>query len=413
MKKHINIIVSWLFLLLLVIGVACKQSEIQEETIPVPAPAPAPEKDYLVEAKLLAELPQSILQAMADSEGFPEIKKDIQYDVQVYHVTYLTTYKDQEIKASGLLAVPKNYSGSLPILSGQHGTTFEQQDAPTNFPTVFSGFELFASAGYLTVIPDYIGYGISKDIFHPYYDQKHSALAVIDLVKAAKSYAKKNQVALNDKLFLVGYSEGGYVTMAAQKEIETNPAHGLKVTAAAAGAGGFDLTGMLSEISADKPYSKPSYLAFILQSYNTVYSWNRPLTDFFREPYASQIPGLFNGIATAGTINRSLSTDPKALFNPEFYTTLKKANGESELKKALVQNTIYTDWVPASPTKIYQGTEDQSVFFQNSKATYDKLIAAGAKDLEFIPIPGGTHSSSIEPMFMQVIRWFKSLKNNY
>jgi len=407
-KKHKNIIVSWLFLLLLVTSVACRQSEIQEETTPVPAP----EKEYLVEAKLLAELPQSILQAMADSEGFPEMKKDMQYDVQVYHVTYLTTYKDQEIKASGLLAVPKNYTGALPVLSGQHGTTFEQQDAPTNFPAAFSGFELFASAGYLTVIPDYIGYGISKDIFHPYYDQKHSALAVIDLVKAAKSYAKKNQLTLNNKLFLVGYSEGGYVTMAAQKEIETNPAHGLKVTAAAAGAGGFDLTGMLSEISADKPYTKPSYLAFILQSYNNVYSWNRPLTDFFREPYASQIPGLFNGIATAGTINRSLTNDPKALFNPEFYATLKKANGESELKKALVQNTIYTDWVPASPTKIYQGTEDQSVFFQNSKATYDKLIAAGAKDLEFISIPGGTHSSSIEPMFMKVIPWFKSLKNN-
>jgi len=407
-KKNINIIVSWLFGLLLVIGVSCQQNEIQEET----APEPTPEKDYLVEAKLLAELPQSILQAMADSEGFPEMKEDIQYDVQVYYITYLTTYKDQEIKASGLLALPKNYTGSLPILSGQHGTNFEQQDAPTNFPTAFTGFELFASAGYLTVIPDYIGYGISKDIFHPYYDQKHSALAVIDLVKAAKSYAKKNAVTLNDKLFLVGYSEGGYVTMAAQKEIETNPAHGLNVTAAAAGAGGFDLTGMLSEISTDKPYTKPSYLAFILQSYNTVYSWNRPLTDFFQEPYASQIPELFNGVTTAGTINRSLTQDPKALFNPDFYASLKDPNGELELKEALVKNTIYTDWVPASPTKIYQGTEDQSVFFQNSKDTYDKLIAAGAKNLEFISIPGGTHSSSIEPMFINVIPWFKSLKNN-
>ena len=408
MNKHKNIIASWLLLLLLVVSAACRPNEIHEET----APEPAPEKDYLVEAKLLAELPQSILQAMADSEGFPEMKNDIQFDVQVYHVTYLTSYKNQEIKASGLLAVPKNYTGSLPILSGQHGTTFEQQDAPTNFPTAFSGFELFASAGYLTVIPDYIGYGVSKDIFHPYYDQKHSALAVIDLVKAAKSYAKKNQVALNDKLFLVGYSEGGYVTMAAQKEIETNPAHGLKVTAAAAGAGGFDLTGMLAEISEDKPYTKPSYLAFILQSYNTVYSWNRPLTDFFREPYAAQIPGLFDGITTAGTINRSLTTDPKALFNPDFYANLKKADGELELKQALVKNTIYTDWVPVSPTKIYQGTEDQSVFFQNSKDTYEKLMATGAKNLEFISIPGGTHSSSIEPMLMQVIPWFKSLKNN-
>jgi hypothetical protein len=50
------------------------------------------------------------------------------------------------------------------------------------------------------------------------------------------------------------------------------------------------------------------------------------------------------------------------------------------------------------------------VFFQNSKTTYDKLKAAGAKDIKFIPIQNGTHSSSIGPMMMDVIPWFKSLQ---
>lgn len=404
MKK--NILFIWSFLLLVLTSTACRKETIQEA-----APV-IQEKDYLVSAKLVAEMPQSILQALADSEGFPQIKTDIKYDVQVYQVIYLTTYKDDEIKASGLLCVPKNAATALPVLSGQHGTTFEQQDAPSNFPATFSGFELFASAGYLTVIPDYIGYGISKHLFHPYYDQKHSALAVIDLIKAAKSFAAKNNIKLNNKLFLTGYSEGGYVTMATQKEIETNPAHKLQVTAAAAGAGGFDLTGMLAEISSEKPYSKPSYLAFILQAYNKTYNWNRPLSDFFQEPYASKLPGLFDGVTTAGTINRSLSNDPKKLFNPVFYAELKKSDGELVLKQALVNNTIYTNWVPASPTKIFQGTADESVFYQNSKKTYDYFIAAGAKQLEFIPVKGGTHGSSIEPMMMEVIPWFKSLSSN-
>jgi alpha-beta hydrolase superfamily lysophospholipase len=400
-----KIVACWSLLVLLLTGASC-----QQENLTTTATTPVPQKDYLVSANLVGELPQSILKAMADSRGYADIKSDIKYDVQVYNVTYLTSYKGQEIKASGLLAVPKNAPESLPILSGQHGTTFEQQDAPTNFPATFSGFELFASAGYLTVIPDFIGYGVSKQIFHPYYDQKHSALAVIDLVKAAKSYANKNNLKLNDKLFLVGYSEGGYVTMAAQKEIETHPEHKLQVTAAAAGAGGFDLTGMLGEISSPKSYSKPSYLAFILQSYNKTYGWNRPMSDFFQEPYASQLPVLFNGVATAGTINGSLTTDPTQLFNRSFYGNLTKAGGEAALKQALVDNTIYTNWTPASPTKIYQGTADESVFFQNSKTTYEKLKAAGAKDLTFIPIQNGTHSSSIGPMMMDVIPWFRSLK---
>jgi pimeloyl-ACP methyl ester carboxylesterase len=389
-------------------GFSCQTDDVQAGP-----PVQAVEKDHLVASKLMAELPKSILQALADSEGFPQIKADITYDVLVYHVTYLTSYKGKEIEASGLMAVPKleaKASLSLPILSGQHGTTFEQKDAPTNFPATFSGFELFASAGYLTVIPDYIGYGVSKQIFHPYYDQKHSALAVVDLIKAAKSYAKKNSLTLNNKLFLVGYSEGGYVTMATQKEIETNPQHKLKVTAAAAGAGGYDLTNMLSEISSDKEYTKPSYLAFILQSYNTTYDWKRPMTDFFQEPYTGKIPQLFNGVNTAGTINRSLSFDPNKLFNPTFYANLKKSDGELALKQALVKNSLAVDWVPTSPLKMYHGTADESVFYQNSKGTYDKFIAGGAKDVEFITIPKGTHGSSINPMMMAVIPWFKSLK---
>src|SRR5687767_14440408 len=201
--------------------------------------------------------------AMADSRGYPKIKNDIKHDIQIYNVTYRTTYRGKEINASGLMCIPKNVKGAMPILSGQHGTTFEDHSAPSNFPVSFSGFELFASAGYLTVIPDYIGYGVSKDIFHPYYDQKHSALAVIDLIKAAKSFARKNTLSLNEKLFLVGYSEGGYVTLAAQKEIESDPVHKLKVTASASGAGGYDLTGMLGEVTSGKAYPNPSYLAFI------------------------------------------------------------------------------------------------------------------------------------------------------
>ncbi|GEO02710.1 hypothetical protein AAE02nite_03740 [Adhaeribacter aerolatus] len=401
MKK--NIILSWLLLLWLFVSTGCQREEAK-------AVAPAPEKDHLVTAKLLTELPQAILQAMADNRGYPGIKNDIKNDIQVYHVTYLTTYQGKEIKASGLMCVPKNVIGAMPVLSGHHGTTFEQQDAPTNFPAAFSGFELFASAGYLTVIPDYIGYGVSKDIFHPYYNQQYSALAVIDLIKAAKSYAKKNALTLNDQLFLVGYSEGGYVTLAAQKEIETNPSHKLTVTASASGAGGYDLADMLAEVKSGKPYPNPSYLAFILQAFNSANGWNRPLTELFKEPYASQMPSLFNGTASAGTINRALPKEPEKLFNAEFFANLKKEDGELTLKKALVDNSIVTNWVPQSPTKIYQGTADAVVFYQNSKNSYDKFVAAGAKNLEFIPIQGGTHGSSIEPMLKSVIPWFQSLK---
>ncbi|QMU29482.1 alpha/beta hydrolase family protein [Adhaeribacter radiodurans] len=401
MKKKIGI-VGWLLLVYLFVSAGC-----QKETTEVPAPKIA-EPDHLVSATQVAIIPQNVLQTLATRQGFAKFIPQIKHDVAVYNLVYTTTYKGKEQQASGLLAVPQNMTTPAPLLSTQHGTMFLDADAPTNFPNTFSGFELFAATGYITLIPDYLGYGISKDVFHPYYDQKHSGLVVVDMIKAVKSYANNQKIKLNNNLFLVGYSEGGYVTMAAQKEIETHPEHGLKVTAAAEGAGGYDLTGMLAAVTSGQNYGNPSYLAFVLQSYNTTYNWNRPLTDFFQEPYATRIPELFNGASGASKINNSLSKNPAELFNPTFYAELQKPDGEKALKQALVANS-FLNWVPQSPTRLYHGTADQSVFFQTSQTVYDRFKAAGAPSVEFISIPGGTHSSSLEPMILLVIPWIQSL----
>jgi alpha-beta hydrolase superfamily lysophospholipase len=294
------------------------------------------------------------------------------------------------------------------LLSAQHGTMFRQADSPSNFPSTFSGFELFASAGFVTVIPDYIGLGVSSGVVQPFYDKATSAGAVVDMLKAAQYYLQQQAIATNKNLFLIGYSEGGYVTMAAQQEIETNPGHQLTLTAAAEGAGGYDLTGMLTGIASTPTYATPAFLALLLNGYNTTYGWNRPLADFFQAPYAARIPQLLDGTQTREQIDAQLTTSPAALFTPTFYAALGSASGEPVLKQQLVANS-FTDWVPRSPTRLYHGTADESVFYQTSEATFKRFQAAGATNVTFTPIPGGTHQTSIAPMIADALPWLQSL----
>ncbi|GAB3541280.1 hypothetical protein GCM10027443_40400 [Pontibacter brevis] len=388
----------------LLLNTGCeKDAFASSEAVPV---EPEKEKEYYLSSELLTSVPHNMLQSVASSQGYATYGNQIKYGVSVYKVVYSTTYQGKDIKASGLICVPQGITTPAPILSAQHGTIFTQNEAPTNFNGL-SGFELFAAAGYVTLIPDYIGFGESKDIFHPYYDQKHSALAVVDMIKAAKAFAEEKDIQLNDKLFLAGYSEGGYVTLAAQKEIETNPAHGLQVTASAAGAGGYDLTAMLAGVASGKAYSYPAYLAYVLQSYIHTNNWKRPLTEFFQEPYATKLPSLFNGQNSGGAINRNLTTDPKKLFAPAFFNSLKDANKEIALKQALQTNS-FLDWVPQSPTRLYHGTADNIVPFENSKTTYERFIAEGATQTEFIPLKGGTHGTAFVPMLQNMVPWIQS-----
>jgi dipeptidyl aminopeptidase/acylaminoacyl peptidase len=204
---------------------------------------------FFVSATSLGSYPREVLQALAIAKGYGNYVSQIKYDVSFYKVVYKTTYKGKPTDASGLVVVPKNMTTTPSLLSAQHGTMFLHSDAPSNFPATFSGFDLFASAGFVTVIPDYLGFGVSANIVHPYYDAQLAGTTVVDMLKAAKYYLEKENVSISSRLFLLGYSEGGYVTMAAQKEIETHPEHNLTITAAAAGAGGYDLMGMLTTIA--------------------------------------------------------------------------------------------------------------------------------------------------------------------
>lgn len=384
---------------------ACEKESKAATTIS-PGTTEAPKAtEHYVSSELLVSVPKEMLRQLATEQGYGTYGSEIKYGVSIYKLIYTTTYQGSEIHASGLVCVPQQMATPAPVISAQHGTIFAYQDAPSNFQGM-SGFELFASAGYIMLIPDYIGYGASESILHPYYDQKHSALAVVDMIKAAKAVYTKYEVPASDKLFLVGYSEGGYVTLAAQKEIETNPAHGLKVTAVAAGAGGYDLTEMLGNIKSGKPYTYPAYLAYVLQAYNTTNNWQRPLSDFFREPYASKLPGLFDGNKGGSAINRELTTDPQKLFSKQFYADLQHEQKELTLRQALQANSFH-DWVPQSPTRLYHGTTDAIVPFSNSRQTYDMFLARGAGQLEFIPIEGKGHGSAFEPMLQSVVPWIQ------
>lgn len=393
----------WLVLVvLLTSGLAgCRSEEEPQPTVPNG-------QELFVSAQQIITLPKAQSQSLATLAGFGAFASQLKYDATYYKFIYKTTYKGQLIQVSGTLGVPLNTPKAPALLSAQHGTMFLQSDSPSNFPSTFTGFELFAGAGFVTVIPDFIGLGVSSNVVQPYYDKPTSAGAVVDMLKAAKYYLQQQNIAINKNLFLIGYSEGGYVTMAAQQEIETNALHGLTLTAAAAGAGGYDLNGMLTGVGAASTYVTPSFLALIVNGYNTTYGWNRSMADFFQAPYAARIPALLDGTKDRPTIDAQLSTSPVVLFTPAFYAALGTASGEPVLKQKLADNSFGT-WVPRSPTRLYHGTADESVFYQTSVSTFARFQAAGATNVTFTPIPGGTHQTSITPMMADALPWLQSL----
>jgi alpha-beta hydrolase superfamily lysophospholipase len=361
------------------------------------------ETPKVISATQNSEAPLHLLKAFTTGMGQKKIASLLKYGVKSYTLVYQTSWKGEIINASGLVLVPAGIKEPAAVLSIQHGTTFLKDEAPSASGG-YTGMELFASAGYIVFMPDYLGYGTSSQLFHPYYDKKHSATSVIDMIKSGKQFLSKEKIPFNDKLFLAGYSEGGFVTLAAAEEIERNPSHQLKLNAIAAGAGGYDLSQMLKSVTTESYYSFPAYLAFVLMSYNKTYDWNKSLEYFFKDRYADALNKYMNGKYGPGTINSHLTTNVSALLNTNFYAQLKKSEGEMQLKRALKNNTV-AGWKTQTPIRLYHGTKDEIIPYRNSEVTFTSFQTAGSDNVTLTSIPGGNHGTSFFPMLESVVNW--------
>jgi pimeloyl-ACP methyl ester carboxylesterase len=392
-------------LILLLSGLLLNCQEAVEKRIPEKA---QPDKQsHFISAVPRENISHTVMQLLAAGAGQSELGSLLKYDVQSYTITYYTDYKGEQVEASGLVIIPLGMPEQAALVSIQHGTTFSKDEAPSTRDG-FQGIEFFASAGYVAFMPDLLGYGASASLFHPYYDAAHSASSVIDLIHATKEFLDVQKVLFNEKLFLAGYSEGGYVTLAAAKEIERNAEHGLQLTAVAAGAGGYDLTHMLTSVTSTDYYSYPSYLAFLLMAYNETNDWNKPLSYFFRDQYANALATYMNSSYSGGYINSRLTTNLPALFNTDFYSQLHSANGEPDLKSALKKNTL-NGWRTELPIRLYHGTKDEIIPIENSQVTLEQFKAAGSDNVSLTSFPGGSHGNSFESMLRDFVPWFLTL----
>ncbi len=167
------------------------------------------------------------------------------YAVTAWRLEYLTVDGDgREVRASGLVAVPDKGQGRLsPALLYQHGTIFKDAEAPSNAILASEAPIAVASLGYIVVAADYVGYGASKGSSqHPYLLSAPTAAAVNDMLRAAHFWHDTQGAAAgalcNGQLFLLGYSEGGYATMAAHRALQASDSPYVPhLVASVAGAG--------------------------------------------------------------------------------------------------------------------------------------------------------------------------------
>ena len=329
----------------------------------------------------------------------------IPYSVDAYKIIYSTIDANgQKILASGLLSIPKKGSGEKsPFLSYQHGTIFLDKQAPSNSSTQARSIMTLAGTGYIVSAPDFIGYGKSSDRIHPYLHAKSLANASIDMIRASYEFLKTKNIKTNQQLFITGYSEGGYASLALQKSIEEKYSNEFLITAVAAGAGPFDLTGTAKIIASKVVNDEPAYVAYLLKSYDTIYRLNK-IEEMYQPQYVEAVNTMFNGKNSQSTINSKLTSQTEELFNPSFLASLRESDGHI-INQKIALNNIY-DWKPISPTRFYHGPNDETVPYSNAQKALTKMRENGATDVSLGDCPLNTHVQCALPYVFDTLSFF-------
>lgn len=334
--------------------------------------------------------------------------------VQRYKIIYRTvTPQGTQVKASASLLIPDS-GANFPIVIFAPGTLLERTKSPsiaTTTPSYNSIGSCFATDGYVTVLPDYLGMGEDTTQLHPYHHRDTIASASIDALRAIKSLLTQKSINATNQLFVTGYSEGGFAAMSIHREIQLNYSSEFKVTASAPMAGAYDMSGTIFKRMTDgTPYPQTGlfYWPYLYLAYKAIYG----LDQYLQEPYLTDLPPLFDGKTNSTTINAKMpsSNIPIEMFSNETINDMK-TNENHPFRQALKKNDTY-EWQPTSKMYLIHCKADDQVPYDNAVVAYNYFQNNGASQYVTLTDPksDGTHETCFIPAMKEVKNKFDALK---
>lgn len=330
--------------------------------------------------------------------------------VQLYRVTYPSVIPERGNKptiATGLIAIPDTGATRLPLVSYQHGTVYGRQEVPS-FPEQSPETELmiaqFAGQGYLVIGADYFGLGKSTEP-EGYMVKASHQQATRDMLTASRA-ALAGMGITDTGLFLAGWSQGGFVTLAMTEDLENL---GVPIKAAATASAPTDL---FAAMNGFLNFPRPNDADWV----PTLFM----LTAFSYENYYG-LPGLARSLLTDTSYDAAerlyrrepvtaaeIPTDLHAVVRPEYFDSRYFAG--TAYGKLIAAADGYR-WVFSTPVRTYYGEADEAITTGVGRLamTYAEAMGTGNGKVEAISTGQTTHRGTFVTAVPQWKVWFDEL----
>ena len=283
------------------------------------------------------------------------------------------------VELSALLYVPDAALDGSKALTGisltNHGTIASNAECPTQ-KGQFEGALTWKN--YAMVMPDYYGFGASVDRPQAYLDAETTARGNIDAYLAARQLLEDRAVAIPQRLYSFGYSQGGFNSMANLKYVATHPELDVSFEKVMCGGSPFDVELTWNAYTEGTFRNVIGFVPLTVVSINESQELGLGYDQLFKgsllENYSEWI---LSKKYTLTEINDRIGTDNLSdILNADFLA----GNGTAyeRILEVCRRYSLTSGWTPPSGTKIilYHSKEDDTVPYANFTAMKDFLDQA-------------------------------------
>ena len=204
-----------------------------------------------------------------------------------HYVTFPVAYWSTDPQGDSLLVSGRVYLPKQRHLNGImiacHYTITSNMEAPSNMLSMES---IFAMKGYAVIMPDYVGYGLSRDKLHPYLHWRSAAQTAVDLLNCMPELLEYYGYSYPIDVVVTGYSQGGAVALGVTRMLEELDSMWI-VRKLYAGAGPYDPAGTYLYSMERNEMGIPAAIPLIVMGLSDAYELEFELEDFFLDPLLS------------------------------------------------------------------------------------------------------------------------------
>jgi hypothetical protein len=282
------------------------------------------------------------------------------------------------------------------IILYNHYTITSEEECPSEDSQHL--ISLFTKNGYAVIMPDYVGFGTTKNLPQTYLHQASTACQCVDMLLCTRLWLNSRGIVNENADYNIGYSQGGAVSIAVEKYVEQYYPNSIRFKTTFAGGGPYAIYDTYKDIIASGITSYPVEIPLMIIGMNCAYNMNLDYTKVFKGLLLSKYEEwVLSKKYTTTYINTAMGTTSISdMIQPEFLDTTSTQN--IKFIQALKENSLISGWTftGTSPILLFHSTDDVIVPSFNTDKMYDKLKNDGYTNanLTLIKSSMGAHTQA-------------------